>query len=120
VRPGFKLGGLLHPLLDSGHEDDAREVVELYLAQHREKSAAIREAASNGDLEACAQAAHSLIGSTGGIGASQLADALTTLETVCRRGAFPEVESAIARFEEESGPVLDAAGRFLAEGSLES
>jgi HPt (histidine-containing phosphotransfer) domain-containing protein len=115
-RPAFVLGGLLLPLLDAGYEDDAREVVQLYLEDHLAKVAEIRNALSEGDLETCGQAAHLLIGSAGGIGASDLAAALTDLEKACRAGDELQARQVLRLILEEEPRVLETARRFLEAG----
>ena len=112
-RPEFRLGGLLAPLIEAGYEEDAREVLVLYVEDHTEKMALISKALEEGDLDACADAAHSLVGSTGGIGADGLARSLMDLEKACREADRSAVEAAYSAIETEKDRVLLAAQRFL-------
>jgi len=115
-RPPFVLGGLLLPLLDAGYEDDAREVVELYLEDHQVKLEEIQEALEAGDLDLCGQAAHLLIGSAGGIGAGDLAVALTSFEEACRAGDLPKVRAELETVLSEERRVLQTAREFVQAG----
>lgn len=115
-RPAFVLGGLLLPLLNAGYEDDAREVVQIYLEDHQSKVAEIESALEGGDLETCGQAAHLLIGSAGGIGASDLATALTTFEKACRAGDGAAARVHLSIIKAEEGRVLESARRFVQAG----
>jgi HPt (histidine-containing phosphotransfer) domain-containing protein len=115
-RPAFVFSGLLAPLIEAGYDEDAREVVRLYLEDHTAKLAQISEALERGDLESCANAAHSLVGSAGGIGAKELAMALNDLETACRSGGSGAIERAKVAVEAEQDRVLLAVRQFLVGG----
>lgn len=113
-RPPFRLGGLLAPLIEAGYDEDAREVVELYLEDHLTKTAEIAKALEMEDLETCGQAAHILIGSAGGIGASKLAVALASFEEACRKQDLSRVRQEFPVVLSEEDRVLVTVRRFLA------
>jgi HPt (histidine-containing phosphotransfer) domain-containing protein len=113
----FQAGGLLAPLLEAGLDEDAREIVEFFLEAYLKNVADIQDAVEKEDLESCANAAHSLIGSAGGIGALELAGGLARLEKACRAGDFREAEKARALLKEEQERVFPAIRRFLSEGT---
>ena len=83
-RPPFELGGLLAPLLENGHQEDAKEVLEIYLEEHLKRSEVLHDAVGAGDFMACRPVLHAMIGSAGGIGADDLSKALAALQTACR------------------------------------
>jgi len=118
AEPPFRFGGLLSPLIDAGYEDDAREVLEIYLEDHAIKFDEIQRALEEGDLVACEQAVHMLIGSAGGIGASDLASALALVEKACRLGDAERVRETLRVLEAEKERVFLAAKRYLAEEAL--
>ena len=115
-RPAFKLGGLLGTLIEAGYDEDAREVVELYLDDHGVTFSKISTALDRGELEQCGDAAHTLIGSAGGIGAMELAEALSSLEAACRIGDITAVEAIIPTIEAERERVHFTAREFLDRG----
>jgi len=114
---GFQLGGLLAPFLEAGLHDEAREIVAIFLEAYEVCAADIRATLETEDLDACANAAHSLIGSAGGIGAGELAQCLARLEKACRGGDLAGVESLWVFLKEEEDRVLPALRRYLAKGA---
>ena len=114
----FRAGGLLAPLLEAGLDEDAREIVEFFLEAYLKNSADIQDSMKKEDLERCANAAHSLIGSAGGIGAEGLADGLARLEKACRAGDLIAAEDAKALLMAEQERVFPAIRQFLSEKCL--
>ena len=114
---GFQLGGLFAPFLEAGLHDDAREIVAIFLEAYEACAADIRTTLEMEDLDACASAAHSLIGSAGGIGAGELAQRLASLEKACRGGDLAGVENLRVLLKEEEDRVLPSLQRFLAKGA---
>jgi len=111
----FEAGGLLAPLLEAGFDDDVREILELFLEACLTAFADIKEAIEEGELDNCADAAHSLFGSAGGIGAEVLTGLLARLEKACRAGDLRETEYARALLDEEKEKILPAIRRFISE-----
>jgi len=118
-RPPFAFSGLLAPLIEAGHEEDAREVVQFFLEDYAAKLHQITRAFEHRDLGACATAAHSLVGAAGAIGARELAFALDALEKACRAGDLDAVNTAKATVETEQEPVLLAARTFAGQETVE-
>ena len=94
-------------------------MIELYLEDHAVTFSTISNALDCGDLEKCGDAAHTLIGSAGGIGAMELAAALHALERACRTGDIDAVEAVMPEMERERERVFFTAKEFLAKGSAE-
>jgi HPt (histidine-containing phosphotransfer) domain-containing protein len=111
----FEVGGLLRPLLEAGLQEDAREVVTLFIRAHEAGFPVIQAALARADLSACLFEAHALLGSSGGIGATALADGLRRLEQACKRADLVGARSAWSDLQTEQTRVLDALRRFLSE-----
>jgi HPt (histidine-containing phosphotransfer) domain-containing protein len=114
------LGGLLLPLIEAGYTQDAREVVEMYLEDDESTFVAISAALAISDLEACGRAAHTLVGSAGGIGATELADGLHALEDACRQRDAAEVRRVVPLVEAERERVRLTIRSFLATDPSDS
>ena len=115
----FELGGLLTPLLEADYCEDVREILVIFLEEYLSNVVAVQAAVEKDDMEACADAAHSLIGSAGGIGAMELADLLMRLEKACRGGDLAGAEIVRTLLKEEQARVLPAIRRFLVQGAVE-
>jgi CheY-like chemotaxis protein/HPt (histidine-containing phosphotransfer) domain-containing protein len=84
-----------------GDEGLIREVAELFLAEHENAMAEVREAVAAGEAERLERAAHSLKGSVGNFGAKAAFDAALALEVMGRRGKLDGAEAACERLAGE-------------------
>lgn len=116
-RPPFELGGLLAPLLDDGHREDAKEVLEIYLEEHLKRSEALHEAVAAGDFVVCRPILHAMIGSAGGIGAEDFSAALLALQNACRNKDADALKGPFSSVQAEEERVLATVRGFLAQDS---
>jgi HPt (histidine-containing phosphotransfer) domain-containing protein len=78
-----------------------RELLDLYAQESRGIVTKLREAVARGDANETREAAHSLKGSSGYVGASQVARLSAELEQAARAGTLDRVELLLADLEHE-------------------
>jgi HPt (histidine-containing phosphotransfer) domain-containing protein len=96
----------LEVLIEAIGEDGARGVIELFLGECQELTAAITSPAA--DLAAIGRAAHSLKSSAGQLGALALSEAAMAVEAAAHAGSgeLPRLTAALARYAAETQMVL--------------
>lgn len=104
-----------------------REVVSAVLGKYRknldETQETLRRAAADGDLAAIENAAHSLKGSSGTVGAMPMAEICRRLEDAARQGAVEVVGGALGELDREAvalRPALDAQLAAVTGGGSEA
>ncbi len=86
---------------DAGGAEVLNELIDGFLSGVEARITAIRSAIEHGDHPALADEAHSLTGSSGSYGASQLSVAARQLETMARRDNPEAVGGLLAQLEAE-------------------
>jgi HPt (histidine-containing phosphotransfer) domain-containing protein len=100
----------LDVLIDAIGEDGARGVIELFLGECRDLTAAIT--APGADPTAIGRAAHSLKSSAGQLGALALSEAALAVETAAHAGS-PDLPRLVAALSECAGETREALAARL-------
>jgi HPt (histidine-containing phosphotransfer) domain-containing protein len=98
----------LRSLQSEGEPDLVKELFDSFCEEVPTLITAMREAVKNGAPDKLRQAAHSLKGSSGGLGAKPLAAVCAEVEKVGRAGSVEGVADKIDRVEHEYARVLKA------------
>ncbi len=91
-----------------GETDAVIEMADLFFQSAIPLRRRLQESAGGGDLAGFAQAAHSLKGSAGGLGARRLARLCADLETLAKGGALTEVQRQVGELNAEFDRVSQA------------
>lgn len=83
-------------------------VITLYLARGRDNVRVMKEAVACGDHAAAGRAAHTLVSSSGMVGAMTLSALCAEMENRCRSSAGEDVRDLCSRILEEHGAVTEA------------
>ena len=122
-----------HPALDAERlkmleemlpSEELRGLLDMYVINTNERIATIRSLAKSSDLAALAKEAHTLIGTSGNVGAAHASDMAATLETACKSGKSDEVPGRVAALDDALAAAIDAilawlSARFPAADSPE-
>ena len=112
-----------HPALDPERlkmleemlpSEDLRGLLDMYVINTNERIATIRSLAKSGDLAALAKEAHTLIGTSGNVGAARASEMAATLETACKTGKADEVPGRVAALDDALTAAIDAILAWLA------
>lgn len=76
-------------------EDEFKEIVEIFVSTADSDIEKLLNAHANNDCEAASEAAHSLKGSAGNLGFTELSDISATLETNARNNDINDLEAAL-------------------------
>ena len=102
--------------LASGDEGLLRELVETFTSDAAERIAALREAAAVADADGLRTAAHTLAGSSSGLGASTLAELCRRLEMRASVLSAPEAVRLVAELETEFARARGELAARLGDG----
>lgn len=94
-----------------------REVIEIFLADFPERLVGMRTALARNDAATVMLHAHSLKGSAGAIGASQVAAAAAAVEALARRHALADAGPACNTIVEQLERVVPVLTALLARSS---
>jgi HPt (histidine-containing phosphotransfer) domain-containing protein len=104
--------------LDSMMEpEDVREFLQLYLDQTDARVDRILQFSSEGDLSAVAREAHTLVGTSGNVGAKQVSTLARSLEEACKAGDCDAAKDYVASLRQASGAASTALRARLAGNS---
>jgi signal transduction histidine kinase/CheY-like chemotaxis protein len=111
-RPALDLDrlGMLEAMLP---REDVRGLLDMYLVNTSERIAAIRKLAEAADLDALASEAHTLIGTSGNVGAVRVSDTASALETACKAHALGEVPGLVTALDNAIRATIDAILTWL-------
>ncbi|MCK6553832.1 Hpt domain-containing protein [Candidatus Binatia bacterium] len=94
--------------------DLMREIIDLFLTDYRERLTALQAALDRNDAGDLCLQAHSLKGSAGAIGASQVAASAATLESLARAGALADAGPACQAVRQQLDRIAPLLGALLA------
>jgi len=100
--------------------EEIRGLLDIYLINTNERMATISELSQSGDLAALAKEAHTLIGTSGNVGAALVSELAEALEASCKAGKLDEVRRLVAPLLDAGTAVTDAILAWLGERSLAS
>jgi two-component system sensor histidine kinase/response regulator len=102
----------LRELQEEGEPSILAELIKLFLEDAPNRIVALREAVHAGEGQAVERIAHTLKGSSGNMGATQMAAICSELEAVGASGDVSQAQSLLKRLEVEFGRVRGALGRL--------
>ncbi len=111
-----------HPALDPDRlkmlEDilpgpDLRSLLDMYVINTNERMATIRTLSKIGDLGALAAEAHTLIGTSGNVGAPRVSEIASALEIACKTSKLDELPALIAALDSAVSSTIDAMLAWL-------
>ncbi|HEV3176223.1 MAG TPA: response regulator [Stellaceae bacterium] len=100
--------------------EEIRGLLDIYLINTNERMATISALSQSGDLAALAKEAHTLIGTSGNVGAALVSELAEALEASCKAGKLDEVRRLVAPLLDAGTAVTDAILAWLGERSLAS
>ena len=95
--------------------EDLRGLLDLYVINTNERLETIRTLSKSGDLIALAGEAHTLIGTSGNVGAARVSELAAALETACKTGKLEEALGVVAALNTAVTAAIDAILTWLGE-----
>jgi HPt (histidine-containing phosphotransfer) domain-containing protein len=86
----------------------------MYVINTNERIATIRSLAKSGDMPALAKEAHTLIGTSGNVGADRASEMAAMLEAACKAGKLAEAMDGVAALDGAVTAAMDAILAWLA------
>jgi TMAO reductase system sensor TorS len=93
--------------------EDLRGLLDLYVINTNERIETIRSLSKSGDLIALAGEAHTLIGTSGNVGATRVSELAATLQTACKTGNLDEALGIVAALDTAVTATIDAILAWL-------
>jgi HPt (histidine-containing phosphotransfer) domain-containing protein len=103
----------LRELAEPGEIDPYIDFAQVFLWDSLDRLRGLETSLENRDLHGLSENAHALKGSSGNIGADQLATYCTELEDLCRKADWASIPRAVATIKAERWTVMNAIEREL-------
>jgi HPt (histidine-containing phosphotransfer) domain-containing protein len=100
-------------LNQSGDRTLLRDLHALLMRDNPERLRTLRDAATTGDTEELRFSAHTIKGSAGSLGATEMADLCRRIEDSARAGNFAEATTLVDELERETTKVAAALTRAI-------